>query len=197
LAARKSTSKPRPKPATRAKRPVVTQEVLPGTFAGEEEAGFRGPQVCAIVGISYRQLDYWARTELVRPSLADAQGSGTQRSYSYRDLVRLKVIKSLLDSGVKLQVARKAIEYLREDVGEDWGTVSLVLNGTNSVLARTGDDLVDLVRHGQGVLNIVPLGSVVEELDASIHDLGPEAAAAPAGPARPTRGRAPKASGGG
>lgn len=197
MAARKSTSKPRPKPATRAKRPVVTQEVLPGTFAGEEEAGFRGPQVCAIVGISYRQLDYWARTELVRPSLADAQGSGTQRSYSYRDLVRLKVIKSLLDSGVKLQVARKAIEYLREDVGEDWGTVSLVLNGTNSVLARTGDDLVDLVRHGQGVLNIVPLGSVVEELDASIHDLGPEAAVAPAGPARPTRGRAPKASGGG
>ena len=191
--ARKSTSKTRAKPATRAKRPVVTQEVLPGTFADGEEVGFRGPQVCAIVGISYRQLDYWARTELVRPSLADAQGSGTQRSYSYRDLVRLKVIKSLLDSGVKLQVARKAIEYLREDVGEDWGTVSLVLNGANSVLARTGDDLVDLVRHGQGVLNIVPLGHVVEELDASIHDLGPEAAAAPP---RPTRGRAPKASGG-
>lgn len=193
MAARKSTAKTRAKTTGRAKVPTVTQAVLPGTFADVEEVGFRGPQVCAIVGISYRQLDYWARTELVRPSLADAQGSGTQRSYSYRDLVRLKVIKSLLDSGVKLQVARKAIEYLREDVGEDWGTVSLVLNGTNSVLARNGDDLVDLVRHGQGVLNIVPLGYVVEELDASIHDLGPEATAAPA---RPTPGRAPKASGG-
>jgi DNA-binding transcriptional MerR regulator len=136
-----------------------------------EELGYRGPQVCTIVGISYRQLDYWARTDLVRPSLADAHGSGTQRSYSWRDLVRLKVIKSLLDAGVKLQTARVAIEYLREDLGDDWATASLVLNGPNSVLARTGDDLVDVVRHGQGVLNIVPLGSVVQELDARIHEL--------------------------
>jgi DNA-binding transcriptional MerR regulator len=127
--------------------------------------------VCKIVGISYRQLDYWARTELVRPSLADAHGSGTQRRYSYRDLVRLKVIKSLLDSGVKLQAARKAIEYIRGDLGDDWASVSLVLNGSNSVLVRTGDDLVDVVRHGQGVLNIVSLGQVVDELQASIHDL--------------------------
>jgi DNA-binding transcriptional MerR regulator len=134
-----------------------------------EELGYRGPQVCNIVGISYRQLDYWARTDLVRPSLADAHGSGTQRSYSWRDLVRLKVIKNLLDAGVKLQTARVAVEYLREDLGDDWATASLVLNGPNSVLARTGDDLVDVVRHGQGVLNIVPLGSVVQELDARIH----------------------------
>src|SRR6516225_2272016 len=137
--------------------------------------GFRGPQVCKIVGITYRQLDYWARTDLVRPSIADAKGSGTQRTYSYRDLVRLKVVKSLLDAGVKLQTARKAIEYLREDLGDEWASASLVLNGTNSVLARTGDDLVDIVRHGQGVLNIVPLGHVVEELDARIHELEPAA----------------------
>ncbi len=138
-----------------------------------EEVGFRGPQVCAVVGISYRQLDYWARTDLVRPSLADAHGSGTQRRYSYRDLVRLKVIKNLIDAGVKLQTARKAIEYLREDLGEEWASASLVLNGANSVLARDGEALVDLVRHGQGVLNIVSLGQVVDELDASIHDLAP------------------------
>ncbi|HZO59841.1 MAG TPA: MerR family transcriptional regulator, partial [Solirubrobacterales bacterium] len=74
--------------------------------------GFRGPQVCKIVGITYRQLDYWARTDLVRPSIADANGSGTQREYSYRDLVRLKVVKSLLDAGVKLDTARRAIAYL-------------------------------------------------------------------------------------
>ena len=131
------------------------------------DGGFRGPQVCAIVGISYRQLDYWARTDLVRPSLADARGSGTQRRYSYRDLVRLKVIKSLLDAGVKLQTARRAIEYLREDTAS-WETASLVLDGSDSVLARDGDDLVDLVRRGQGVLNIVPLGPVVQELTESI-----------------------------
>ena len=134
--------------------------------------GFRGPQVCKIVGITYRQLDYWARTDLVRPSLADARGSGTQRRYSYTDLVRLKVIKSLLDAGVKLQTARRAIEYLREDTAS-WETASLVLDGSDSVLARDGDDLVDLVRRGQGVLNIVPLGHVVQELDTRIHELGP------------------------
>ena len=147
---------------------------------GPGTEGFGGPQVCAIVGISYRQLDYWARTDLVRPSLADARGSGTQRRYSYRDLVRLKVIKSLLDAGVKLQTARRAIEYLREDTAS-WETASLVLDGSDSVLARDGDHLVDLVRRGQGVLNIVPLGHVVEELDARIHEVGPaeEAAATP------------------
>ena len=143
-----------------------------GSANGGGTEGFGGPQVCAIVGISYRQLDYWARTDLVRPSLADARGSGTQRRYSYRDLVRLKVIKSLLDAGVKLQTARRAIEYLREDTAS-WETASLVLDGSDSVLARDGDHLVDLVRRGQGVLNIVPLGHVVEELDARIHEVGP------------------------
>ncbi len=152
-----------------------------------EEIGYRGPQVCAIIGISYRQLDYWARTDLVRPSLADAHGSGTQRRYSYRDLVRLKVIKSLIDAGVKLQTARKAIDYVREDLGEDWASASLVLNGANSVLARDGEALVDVVRHGQGVLNIVSLGQVVDELDASIHDLAPSEAEAATPPRRDRR----------
>ena len=138
--------------------------------APEAGVGFAGSAACAIVGITYRQLDYWARTDLVRPSLADARGSGTQRRYSYRDLVRLRVIKCLLDSGVKLQTARKAIEYLR-DLGENWESASLVLAGSDSLLARTGEDLIDVVRHGQGVLNIVPLAPVVEEVDARIVEL--------------------------
>lgn len=149
---------------------------------------FSGKSAADIVGITYRQLDYWARTDLVRPSLADARGSGTQRRYSYRDLVRLKVVKSLLDAGVKLQSARTAIAYLRDDLGDDWDTASLVLDGTNSVLARDGETLIDLVRRGQGVLNIVPLGSVVGEVDAAIVAL-PVAAAEDAA-ARPTADRA-------
>jgi len=172
--------------------PPLEQGSLDAALAGREggdEIGYRGPQVCKIVGISYRQLDYWARTDLVRPSLADARGSGTQRRYSYRDLVRLKVIKNLLDSGVKLQAARKAIEYVRGDLGDDWASASLVLNGTNSVLVRTGEDLVDVVRHGQGVLNIVSLGQVVDELEASIHELSDVAAdASPARAAHPGGG---------
>jgi DNA-binding transcriptional MerR regulator len=162
-AARKATH-----PTSSVGEPRVEQPPLDGLAPTPAELGYRGPQVCTIVGISYRQLDYWARTDLVRPSIADARGSGTQRTYSYRDLVRLKVVKSLLDAGVKLQTARKAIDYLREDLGDDWATASLVLDGTNSVLARTDDALIDLVRHGQGVLNIVPLGHVLDELNAGV-----------------------------
>jgi DNA-binding transcriptional MerR regulator len=132
------------------------------------EDGFRGPQVCSIVGITYRQLDYWARTHLIRPSITDANGSGSQRRYSYRDLVELKVIKNLLDAGVSLQSARRAVEYLRENLGEDLASANLVLNGSRSVLCRTDGEIVDLVRSGQGVLNIVPLGGVKDEVDSAI-----------------------------
>ena len=144
------------------------------------EDGFRGPQVCSIVGITYRQLDYWARTDLIRPSITDANGSGSQRRYSYRDLVELKVIKSLLDAGVSLQSARRAIEYLRENLGEDLASANLVLNGSRSVLCRTDGEIVDLVRSGQGVLNIVPLGGVKDEVDSAILVLE-RPSAAPAG----------------
>jgi DNA-binding transcriptional MerR regulator len=140
----------------------------------EAEAGYRGPQVCKIVGITYRQLDYWARTDLVRPSVCDAAGSGTQRLYSWSDLIELKVVKKLLDAGVSLQRARKAIEYLRDNVGENVAAANLILDGPRSVLAHTGDQIVDLLRAGQGVLNIVPLAPVVEELETGIHELDPQ-----------------------
>ena len=135
--------------------------------------GYRGPQVCKIVGITYRQLDYWARTDLIRPSIADARGSGTQRRYSYRDLVELKVIKALLDAGVSLQSARRAIEYLRENLGEDIAAANLVISGNAALLARSDGEIIDLVKQGQGVLNIVPLGGVKDQIDAAIHDLPP------------------------
>jgi DNA-binding transcriptional MerR regulator len=136
----------------------------------DHELGFSGKQACEIVGISYRQLDYWDRQGVVSPTLAPAHGSGSQRRYSYRDLVRLRVVKSILDAGVRLKNARKAIEYLREDQGTDWQTASIVLAEGTSILARDGDALIDLVRHGQGVLNIVPLGSVVGEVQQRIDD---------------------------
>src|SRR3954447_18771841 len=152
---------------------------------GEDDVyGFRGPQVCKIVGITYRQLDYWARTDLIRPSIADARGSGTQRRYSYRDLVELKVIKSLLDAGVSLQQARRAVEYVRENLGEDISSASLVINGAGSVLVRTDGELVDLMRRGQGVLSIVALGGVKDELDAAITDMPRPA---PVGSTHPSR----------
>ena len=148
----------------------------------EEAEGFRGPQVCSIVGITYRQLDYWARTNLIRPSLCDAAGSGSKRRYSYGDLLELKVIKSLLDAGVALQSARKAIEYLRENLGEDIASANLALNGSRSVLVRTGEEIVDLLRSGQGVLNIIPLGGCKDEVDAAILELPVPARGAAAAP---------------
>ncbi len=133
--------------------------------------GFRGPQVCALIGITYRQLDYWARTGLLRPSIADARGSGTQRLYSYTDVVELKVIKQLLDAGISLQRARRAVECLRDGLGGDLASSNLVLVGTSSVLAHTHGEVVDLLKGGQGVLNIVPLSGVLEELDAAILEI--------------------------
>jgi len=135
------------------------------------EVGYRGPQVCSIVGITYRQLDYWARTDLLNPSISEAHGSGSQRRYSYSDLVQLKVIKRLLDSGVSLQAARRAIECLRSS-GDDLASANLVIDDRRSVLARSGEEIIDLLKGGQTVLNIVPLGGVVSELEAAITDLG-------------------------
>ena len=138
------------------------------------EHGYRGPMVCKIVGITYRQLDYWARTDLVRPSICDAAGSGTQRLYSYTDLVELKVVKRLLDANISLQAARKAIEYLREQLGTDLASAHLVLDGGSNVLVQTDDQIIDLLRNGQGVLNIVPLGPVVSDLANELDNVAPE-----------------------
>ena len=118
----------------------------PATHVG----GFHGPQVCGLVGISYRQLDYWARTGLLQPSVAAAKGSGSRRIYSYSDVLELKVIKQLLDAGVSLQSARRAVECLREDLGSDLASANLVLTGTSSVLARSNGEVVDLLAGGQG-----------------------------------------------
>ncbi|MEQ1703090.1 MAG: MerR family transcriptional regulator [Ilumatobacteraceae bacterium] len=132
------------------------------------ELGFSGTKAAGVVGISYRQLDYWARTDLVRPSLADASGSGSRRLYSYRDLLELRVIKSLLDAGIKLESVRKAFTYLREHGDADIAAATLVISG-NDVLLCDGDTLIDIVRRGgQGVLNVLAIGSVKTDLDASL-----------------------------
>jgi len=141
------------------------------------EEGFSGTRAAAVVGISYRQLDYWARTDLVRPSLCDAAGSGSRRLYSYRDLLELRVIKSLLDAGIKLESVRKAFSYLRAQGDSDIVSATLVISGSD-VLLCDGDALIDIVkRGGQGVLNLLAIGSVKTDLDASLVELGNVAAA--------------------
>jgi DNA-binding transcriptional MerR regulator len=131
------------------------------------ELGYSGTQTAKVVGISYRQLDYWARTDLIRPSLSDATGSGSRRSYSYNDLLELKTIKKLLDAGIKLEQVRKVFEYLREHVTTDIAAAHIVIDG-GSVMLCDGDQLVDVLKNGQGVLNVLSLGGVREELEADL-----------------------------
>ena len=139
-------------------------------------AYYSGKRAAEIVGITYRQLDYWARTDLVRPSVADAKGSGSRRQYSYRDLLELKVIKTLLDAGIKLESVRDAFEYLRDSLGEDVASAQLVIDGTSAILVTDGKELIDVINRGQGVLSILPLEGVQRQVDAAIVELFPEQA---------------------
>jgi len=138
------------------------------------EDGFSGHRAAEIVGITYRQLDYWARTDLVRPSLADAKGSGSRRRYSYHNLLELKVIKGLLDAGIKLENVREVFTFLG-DLEIEVTTANLVIQGSRTVLVQNEGELIDLLKKGQGVLNILPLAGVKQEIDAAIVELRPSA----------------------
>jgi DNA-binding transcriptional MerR regulator len=136
------------------------------------QQSFSGSQAAQIAGITYRQLDYWARTNLIRPSLTDAKGSGSRRSYVYRDLLELKVIKQLLDAGIK----REVFNYLRSHVDTDIAAAHIVISGKAVVLCQ-GDQLVDVVRNGQGVLNVLPLANIKSDVDAMIVNIADQAKA--------------------
>ena len=132
-----------------------------------EQIGYSGTQSAKVVGISYRQLDYWARTDLIRPSLTDAAGSGSRRRYSYADLLELKTIKKLIDAGIKLEQVRKVFSYLRTHVSTDIASAHIVIDGGHVMLCD-GDELIDVLKHGQGVLNVLALSGVKDELEADL-----------------------------
>ena len=128
---------------------------------------FSGKSAADIVGITYRQLDYWARTNLIRPTAADATGSGSRRQYTYKDLLELKVVKRLLDSGIRLASVRDVFAYMREHVDTEISSAHIVIDGSSVVLCD-GENLIDVLRHGQGVLNVLPLAGVKDEVDRRI-----------------------------
>jgi len=140
-----------------------------------DEKGYRAPQVCTVVGITYRQLDYWARTGLLQPSLAEARGSGTQRLYSFGDIVQLRVVKRLLDAGMSLKKIRSAMDILRNQLNSDQplADVTLLSDGITIYAAHSADEVVDVFRRGQGVFGIA-VGPVQAQLEGEIHDLFPE-----------------------
>lgn len=140
------------------------------------DAGYRGPTACAAAGITYRQLDYWARTQLVEPTVRSATGSGTQRLYSFKDILLLKIIKRLLDAGVSLQQIRIAIDHLRTRGTDDLTQVTLMSDGASVYECRSADEVIDLLQGGQGVFGIA-VGGVWKEIEGSLHELPSERAA--------------------
>ena len=138
---------------------------------------YSGKKAAEIVGISYRQLDYWARTDLIRPSVADAAGSGSRRRYAYGDLLELKVVKSMLDAGIKLESVRAAFLYLREQLGEEVASARLVIGGGKAILVRDDSELLDVLKSGQFVMtSLLSLDGVQQEIDAAILTFQPAAA---------------------
>jgi DNA-binding transcriptional MerR regulator len=132
----------------------------------DEERGYRVPEVCRVVGITYRQLDYWARTGLVTPSIRQAGGSGTQRLYSFQDLLQLRVIKKLLDTGISLQQIRQAVGYLKEMKEAPHG-VTLISDGNRIYLPESPEAVIDLLSQGQGVFAIA-VDKVWTDLEGSL-----------------------------
>ncbi len=135
--------------------------------------GYRGPTACAAAGITYRQLDYWARTGLVAPSVRSATGSGTQRLYSFRDILVLKVVKRLLDTGVSLQNIRKAVDHLRNRGIKDLANVTLFSDGATVYECTSAEEVVDLLAGGQGVFGIAVSGAL-RELSGELAELPAE-----------------------
>ena len=139
----------------------------------DDEAGYRGPTVCKVVGITYRQLDYWARTSLVVPSIRAATGSGSQRLYSFRDVLVVKIVKRLLDAGVSLQQIRVAVGHLQGQGVEDLSQITLISDGSSVFACTSANEVIDLVQGGQGVFGIA-VGHVWREVQGTLSELPSE-----------------------
>jgi DNA-binding transcriptional MerR regulator len=139
------------------------------------DTGYRGPTACNAAGITYRQLDYWARTGLVEPTVRGASGSGSQRLYGFRDILVLKIVKRLLDTGVSLQQIRTAVEHLRERGVDDLAQITLMSDGASVYECTSADEVIDLVQGGQGVFGIA-VGRVWREVEGELAQLPSERA---------------------
>ncbi len=146
----------------------------------EMEIGYRGATACSAAGISYRQLDYWARTGLVEPSIRTASGSGTQRLYGFRDILVLKIVKRLLDAGVSLQNIRTAVDHLRNRGVTELERITLMSDGASIYECASPDEIIDLLQGGQGVFGIA-VGKVWHEVEGSLSVLQGEVNGHPTG----------------
>src|SRR3954449_6990272 len=140
----------------------------------DDSSGYRGAIAARAAGISYRQLDYWARTQLVEPTVRGASGSGSQRLYGFRDILVLKLVKRLLDTGISLQQIRTAVEQLRSSGIRDLAGTTLMSDGASVYLCTSNDEVIDLVSRGQGVFGIA-VGNVLREVESTLVEFDPTA----------------------
>lgn len=164
-------------------RPIVVDPAQQALFAIPEPdsrngRGYRGPVAAGAARITYRQLDYWARTGLVVPSVQDAHGSGTNRLYSFRDILVLQVVKRLLETGVSLASIRSAVATLRDRGAADLAAITLMSDGMTVYECTSDDEVIDLVRGGQGVFGIA-IGSVWSDVQGFLAEVPDEAAGSP------------------
>ncbi|WP_437031747.1 MerR family transcriptional regulator [Streptomyces sp. enrichment culture] len=149
---------------------AATADTGRATSMASDEIGYRGPTACAAAGITYRQLDYWARTGLVEPSVRPAHGSGTQRLYSFRDVVVLKIVKRFLDTGVSLQNIRTAVQHLRERGFSDLERMTLMSDGATVYECTSPDEVHALLQGGQGIFGIA-VGVVWRDVEGALSQL--------------------------
>ena len=179
-----------PDQAVRAPSEPVQAGLFPDDSVPDELVGYRGPSACQIAGITYRQLDYWARTSLVVPSIRSAAGSGSQRLYSFKDILVLKIVKRLLDTGISLHNIRVAVDHLRQRGVQDLANITLFSDGTTVYECTSAEEVVDLLQGGQGVFGIA-LGRIWQEVDGTLAELPAEQAEEAAdGPPEASGGRA-------
>jgi DNA-binding transcriptional MerR regulator len=151
-------------------RPAAVPSGKGAASMASEQIGYRGPTACAAAGITYRQLDYWARTGLVEPSVRPAYGSGTQRLYSFRDVVVLKIVKRFLDTGVSLQNIRTAVQHLRERGFRDLERMTLMSDGATVYECTSPDEVHALLQGGQGIFGIA-VGVVWRDVENALSQL--------------------------
>ena len=169
-----TSSGPADTPATAPSEPVQAG-LFPDNSVPDELVGYRGPSACQIAGITYRQLDYWARTSLVVPSIRSAAGSGSQRLYSFKDILVLKIVKRLLDTGISLHNIRVAVDHLRQRGVRDLANITLFSDGTTVYECTSAEEVVDLLQGGQGVFGIAVSGAM-REISGTIHEFPAERA---------------------
>lgn len=163
---------------------VVQPGLFPDDSVPDDLVGYRVPSACQVAGITYRQLDYWARTGLVVPSIRSAAGSGSQRLYSFKDILVLKIVKRLLDAGISLQNIRIAVDHLRSRGVQDLAGITLFSDGTSVYECASPEEVVDLLQGGQGVFGIAVSGAM-RELTGAIANFPAERAVSGSASERP------------